>query len=322
MPGELLFISERPEDIAFGQTIAGSNGMKFISATTVSEVERLRNEYPDMVVLWDVDHAKAAIAGDPTSVKLVGKALMEALPPDRVFAVSDKPLKETPHLFGIPAFGHHLYRQFNDPAAPISSWLTQACVRDEPFGLVNYLPPETKIQKLKLSRSGQRASVVGAVQNVFTKKGIPPRLVSLVVQAVDELLMNALFDAPMNAQGERYRRMVTRSDDFELNEVETVNLEMGETERYIAVSVSDRFGSLDKDVVLNFIRKDYSKENYQVQDDSPSAGLGIYAILGSGLSLLFISRYKTRTEVILFFPVVDNFRSFRESFRFFSFILR
>jgi len=43
MAGEILFVSDRPSDLAFGKTIADQLRMKFLSARTVTEVEALRN---------------------------------------------------------------------------------------------------------------------------------------------------------------------------------------------------------------------------------------------------------------------------------------
>ena len=73
---------------------------------------------------------------------------------------------------------------------------------------------------------------------------------------------------------------------------------------------------------MSYIRRNYEKQDYKMRDTDPGAGLGLYGVLQSGLSLLFITRPASRTEVILFFPVLKSFKNFRTSFRFFSFILR
>lgn len=322
MSGELLVISGRQTDLNFGRQVADRNGMKFQTAQLAEDVRTLINQSTDMVVFWDTDHLRAEAEGDPASVRIVGKVLMESFSPDRVFAISDKPLKATPHLFTMPAFGHHLFRRYDGPANQICATLAKACILDDPFGLSHYLPKGTDTHTLTIRKSGERAAAAESILNTLVSNNVGPRLAGFATQAVDELLMNAIFDAPVSEDGICYRRQTDRSLDFALQSHEAVTLAYGIGDSYIAIAVTDPFGSLAKDKVLGYIRRDYAETAYEAPREDPSAGLGIYAILGSGLSLLFVSKYRKQTQVILFFPIVKSFKEFRSSFRFFSFILR
>lgn len=275
------------------------------------------------VVFWDVDHPGALHPSHPLNVQNTGNVLMEFLPPERVFAMSDKPLSTIPHIFNMPAFGHHLVRNLEGPAADIFSRIAGGCFSDDPFGAGRYLPEGSALQAITLRKSSERSAATEAVNNVFLKRGVPSRLASLVAQGADELLMNAIFDAPTRQQGGEtvhYRKSTPRTEAFPLSFSEQIRLEIGSCPGYIALSVADQFGSLDKQVVLGFIRKDYQKSQYRVRQGDPGAGLGIYGMLHSGLSLLFISKPGVKTEVVLFFPVIENFKAFRSTFRFFSFL--
>lgn len=219
----------------------------------------------------------------------------------------------------MPYFSHHIYRQFKDPTAEIIAYLAKACGSTDPFGLEKFMPEGTQIRKIMLKKASQRKAVVNGMTNLLGKTGTPPQLIQMAIQTTDEILMNAIFDAPLQGEN-RYRRQIERNMDFELSEKECVDLELGVGKGYLAICARDHFGSLKRDSVLNFIRKNYEKQDYKVKDDDHGAGLGIYGILQSGLSLLFSSRPNVKTEVTLFIPVVKNMKSFRTSFRFFSFL--
>ncbi len=181
------------------------------------------------------------------------------------------------------------------------------------------MPPSTQIRKIVLKKSAQRKAVIGGMHNLLSKTGTPPQLIQMAIQTTDEILMNAIFDAPFSGDC-YYQRKTERNKDFNFTEKEYVELDLAVGPGYLAICARDQFGSLKKESVLAFIRKNYEKQEYKIKEDDHGAGLGIYGILQSGMSLLFCSRPNTKTEVTLFIPIVKNMKTFRNSFRFFSFI--
>jgi hypothetical protein len=313
MPANFFVISEREEDLTFCQSIAKRYGLSFHSATTAAEAKSFLLDHPQTLVFWDVDQMKTA----PT----IGHALIETISADRVVAVSDKPFNSSPHLFKVPAFNHYMFRRYDERAQEVYAKIGMACINPDSFGLFRYLPEDTPIQKIVLKQAAQRRAVIEAINNIFTKRGGNSRLVSMITRTSDELLMNAIFSAPTDSAGKRYRYALDRESDFKLTGKEEVTVELASTEKYIAVSIADQFGSLKRDVMLPILQRDYVKKSYKAPEGE-GAGLGIYGIMQSGQSLLFVSKAGVRTEVILLFPVVATVVEFRNSFRFFSFILK
>lgn len=323
-----VILSQRPEDISFGNALVDLTSKTLKLESTVhspavsTEIRSVLMDNPRAFVFWDVDHPKAAIDGSPESVKSVGQILGQFSAPERVFAISDKALNVMPYLNGL-MFNHHIIRAYNQPGPEIYWRLTMAGVISDPFSVQHFLPEGANVQKLSIARSGQRAAAVNAVSNVFTKKGIPARLVQAVTEAVDEILMNAIFDAPVKGDKDFYRKALNRSGDFAMSAEEAVSLEIGTSTDYIVVGITDQFGSLQKDVILDFIRKNYQNREYSVGTSThKSGGLGLYRIMQSGLSLAFLSKPDSKTEVMLFFPVVKNIKEYRSSFKFFSYTAR
>ncbi len=323
MPTTLVTVSARPEDELFGKAVADMAKMEFAKAARHTDLRKIIKEKKDVVIFWDVDHPEAIEISSPLSISNIGQVLRGVVPAEQVFVISTNPLNSTPYIFNLPIFSHHIYRQFEAPAPQLASFLVKACKsKAGAFGLVNYLPEGQAPRKITLKHSRERRAVIEALSKIMEKAGIPTQLNAIATQAVDEMLMNAIFDAPIRgSNNETYRRKVDRAADFVLKDREMVEIEFANCEGYYGICVRDQFGSLKKDSVLQYIRKDYEKTEYKVKEGGdPGAGLGIYGILQGGLSLLFAARANNRTEVMLFLPQVTGMKNFRKSFRFFSFV--
>lgn len=312
-------MTARPEDIKFGQAVAALAGMEAAHVDRANELRKLIKDKKDVVIFWDVDHPDAIEISSPLSISNVGQVLRGVIDSERVFAISTQALNQTPFIFNIPIFNHHIYRQFEDPSALLVSLLVKACRNRSPFGLQNYTPEGTVPRKIVLKNSKERRPVCDAIANILVKAAIPDQLNNLATQAVDEMLMNAIFDAPVRGT-ETYKRKLDRASEFNLSGRETVEVEFANVPGYFAICVRDSFGSLKKDSVLQYIRKDYEKSEYKVSDKDPGAGLGVYGMIQSGLSIVFCARTNIKTEVMLFLPQVTGMKGFRKGFRFFSFI--
>lgn len=320
MATHLLLVSLREQDIKFAEKLSELTEFPLQVVSTATEVANRLIDHPQTITLWDADHDHAGDKAHPQSVMLVGRTLEDVTLPQRVFAITDTPLNANPILLDSTAFGHHMFRRYDDPAPALFAKLTQAAITPRPFGISTYMPEGTQTQKITLKKSSQRKAAVEAMQNVLDKSDVTGRLSALVAQAIDQLVMNAIFDAPQNPPGNYIRKFLPRVSDFELNAKEQVTLEFARTEDLIGISISDQWGTLRKEVVMNFLRKDYQKESVKFKSSDPGSGLGLHGIIQTGLSLLFVSSPKSRTEVMLFFPRTNSYKTFRSGFRFLSII--
>lgn len=310
MAAQFIIFSEREEDVRLAEFAAFANDVPARRVSRAAELGQCLREAPDSVVLWD--------AGDPRRAEEVAPMLAHAGSLWRVFAVTDDPLHECAHLGRVPAFGHHLLRRYDEPAPTLYARLAGAALRGTPFGIARYFPEATPCRRITLTRSGQKTSAVEAVQNIFTKQNVNTRLSALVAQAVDELLMNAIFDAPVLPNGAPLRRGTERNADFELIQQEHVHVEVATAQDYVGIGVSDQFGSLRKSVLLGFLNKDYHDREYVLRKNDLGAGLGLNGIIQAGLSLIFACKPGVKTEVMLFFKKDATYRDFRGGFRFLS----
>lgn len=312
MAAHFLIVSEREEDLRFGEFLAFANDLASHQVVTAEALQKAMFDFPRSVVLWDAE--------SPEKTAPISDVLAKSTPPSRVFAVTDQPLNTYEHLASAPVFSHHVFRRYGEPAPTLYARLVGAALNPSPFGLSRYFPEAPPITNLKITRSGQKRAAVDAIQNFFTKQRVNSRLAALVAQACDELLMNAIFDAPVLPNGMPLRRGTGRDADFELIEQEHVHLDMASSDDYVGICVSDQFGSLKKSVLMGFLSKDYYGQEYVLRKGDPGAGLGLHGIVQSGLSLLFLSKPGARTEVMIFFAKGASYKNFRGGFRFLSVI--
>lgn len=276
-------------------------------------------DHPSAQVIWDIDDED--LAGP------FGKLLPQACPPERIFAWGAKEIHEYPHLFESDAFGHFVSHR----GAPLRTCARMFDVTpSQPeWGLKEFFGAGVQSQELILKNSGEKEAAVEAIQNFLRKIKVGERLSTLAAQAADELLMNAIFDAPIDSpegqapgiQHRRYRRHYERDAQFALSERERVSLRISSNDTYVGIAVTDRFGSLYREALLRFLRKNYEKGQYTVWKNDPGAGLGVYNMARSGLSLRFVCVEGKYTEVQIYFPRSSGFKQFRESARFISFML-
>lgn len=308
--GNLVLVSTQPEDIAFADFLAFANNWKPYRLSAVGEARSLLPRLAPNAVLFDADMLTAQI-------EELSAALLTSVAPSRVVVISNQALNTYPALFTFPAFGHHWFRRFDPTSSAIFAKLLAAMCESHPFGIQRFFPEKHSRQRIVLKRSGHKNPAVEALQKHLMRQGISGRLSALVSQALDELIMNAIFDAPVLPNGTPLRRGTERSLDFELIEREHVEIELVTANDYAAVSVSDQFGSLRREKLFEFLKRDFHGKDY-VPDSSKGAGLGLLGTLQSGLSLLMVSQPKVRTEATLFFHKTENYKAFREGFRFFG----
>lgn len=308
MPAHFLVISDRGEDIGFGEFIAKANQFPFHHSVELNEIRDLLTDHPQTAVFWAAD--------DRERGELLAPMLQKVTTPNRIFAVTQEAVGSYSYLKKYPIFGHHIFRRYNLVAPKLYSRIVGAGVTPFPFGVERYVDAGIGVQKITLVQSTHKGPAVDAIQNVLTGRNVPSRLAAMVAKAVDELVMNAIFDAPMDNKGVRTRVQTAREAEFPLVDREQVDIEFAFADEYSAVSVSDNFGSLNKEVLLKFITQDFSDSVYHLRKDNPGAGLGLHGIIGSGLSMVFICKPKIRTQAIIFFENVSNVRDFRSSFQF------
>jgi hypothetical protein len=301
-------ISDNADDARLGGKISVMNRLVYVEVTDVNRVRLHLEKYPETIVFWDMENAGANVG------------LTEFFPgrvdPKRIFAITERELSFYPHLHSTGVFGHHLQRRFLEPATEVYSRLVAIC-QEPPGGLRTVFTDDVKVNSIAIRNSNYKRAAIEAIQKILATRGAPSRLAATVAQAVDELLLNAVFDAAVSTPKGKERHEGSRGIEFELSASEEVTMEFGASSTYMAVCVSDLFGALRKEDVSRALLPYFQKQP-QASETALPQGLGLHGILKSGLSLALNIKPGSRTDAILFVPFVPSYKEFRSSFRFFS----
>ena len=144
------------------------------------------------------------------------------------------------------------------------------------------------------------------------------RIASLVSLALDELLMNAIYDAQIDDLGRLVHKKTPRHTVFPLEGPSAVEFHLGYNGQVLGVTVVDNWGSLEKPELLTHLLKSYQGTNYEARASQVSAGLGLGSLCRAGANLYFASESRVRTEVSALFRCSDGYREFRGQTRFVS----
>ncbi len=312
MTPEILLVSNNTQDIQFWSQVASRAGLPLTQATDAKSISGILDRNDRALIFWDAQCPK---------LRELVSLIQERGTPHNVFAITDEKVSHIPELFLPPVFAHHLYRRYVSPADFLCAKLIERAISKSPFSLEDFLKgPMTFSFRSSLSHSLEKYDRVEQVQQLLIENGVIPKLAGLGADATDELLMNAIFDAPWEEGKGHYRRSLNRADGFELSPKEKVEIEVGITPELVGIRICDQFGSLRPDKIIGKLGANFSSSDYIAPINDPGAGLGIYKIVQSALTLIFVVHPGARTEAIVLFSNKKSYRDVRMGFCFFSLI--
>lgn len=249
------------------------------------------------VIPGDVGDA-ALVVVDRGTRQAVGAALREASAP--VVVVGDDLADDGLMMLMLDAPVSHLVGDPGDGDLGITS---EKLVSGDLFGLEKYLTAGTRVgERVITSDAGKRAAmdeVCTWAEAVGARTPVVHRLASVI----DELLMNALFDAP------RESKPTIIAGDLEPDAASDRRavLRWGCDERTLAVSVGDPFGAIRQRDVIDHVRR-ARDERGRPELGEPGAGLGLYLVLANVASLIVNVEPGRRTEVVCLFDLARGAR--------------
>jgi len=168
------------------------------------------------------------------------------------------------------------------------------------FGIEKYLPAGTPVHYARLRDFDGRGRAIDTVLE-FAEQSKMRRQVRTAIGAVcEELLMNALYDAPVDDDGKQMFADVDPHDRRDTRSPRPVSIRYAVTDQLFAVAVRDRFGRLAKNTILSYIEKCIRSPN-QIDRKTYGAGLGLYLVANAAASYIVNVAYGIATEVVCTF---------------------
>jgi hypothetical protein len=192
----------------------------------------------------------------------------------------------------------------------------QKILRKDIFGIDKYLAPATPIQDLTVKGSNDREAFNTMVMNFAEENRLGQYMAKLVFGITEELLMNAIYDAPV-AGGHHHYGELPRTTSVDLRPDEYSKLYFGCDGSVFGISVADPFGALTRQKLFQYLKKVLRRSDSTnlIDTKKGGAGLGIFKILYSSHSLIVNVEAQKRTEVMALIDIQHQVRDFSKMAR-------
>jgi hypothetical protein len=216
------------------------------------------------------------------------------------------------HLAECPGIGQILGRRdFDSPPRPWELGLAlrrlQAPAAAAP-PLAAYLDWGHAAFELTVATTAERDAAVARVQQAVLDLQVPRRLGEITGELAHELLMNALYDAPVDDQG-RPRFAHDRKAAVSLADADAATVRFGCDGTRIALQVRDRFGRLRRGQIVDGLARGLA--GGELDRSGGGAGLGLTVCHHSSLALFFDLAAGRHTEVTATLDLDLNLRELK-----------
>jgi hypothetical protein len=184
----------------------------------------------------------------------------------------------------------------HDPVAVVTT--AEKVLRNELFGLKKYLPGfGVELIESELRGAADRDAVVAAVAREIEELGGGRTLATAVATITDELVTNAIYNAPVGPDGTPRYASVSRREKIELEPHEYVRVEYGSDGGTFGIAVTDAFGALTGESLGRALERCLGQPD-PIEQKAGGAGIGLYTVLHTARELVLNVESGRRTEAI------------------------
>lgn len=127
---------------------------------------------------------------------------------------------------------------------------------------------------LRITKQSEKATVMEWLGVFLDRSPETMAVRDLCLQSADELISNALFNAPVRPSGRRAFKDLPRNSEIELPPNRAITVFGCFADQRLVVGCQDPFGSLTKDVLLGHLRDLFRDQKSTMKYSSGGAGLG------------------------------------------------
>jgi hypothetical protein len=218
------------------------------------------------------------------------------------------------YLVESPAIDHVLARR--DFESPPPAWEVVMVARRlagaAAPALGGYLDWGFSTLDLDVQVTADRDAAAGRIQDFIAALGAPRRIAEMFAELGHELIMNAMYDAPVDAFG-RVKYAADRKADIALADHERPVVRLATDGTRLALQVSDPFGRLERRHVVDGLARGLA--GGELDRSHGGAGLGMLVCHNASTALWFDVVPGQRTEVTALLELDVNLRELRTSAR-------
>lgn len=226
---------------------------------------------------------------------------------------STAPTEATLPLMATRPFLRNIIAKNEEPIEPDELIITaEKLLRRDLFGLGKYLLWGVEPVRVEIRDSRKKLDYLHEVATYALALGCNERVVELVETVADELVTNAIYNAPRTDDGEPKYARLSRREPVELADDEVGTLEFACDGDYIAVAQIDPFGALTQETVVSYLNRCLVKGPEQLSEASGGAGIGLYRVFQSLSKFVINVDPGHRTEVICLIDLRLTMKRFRQ----------
>jgi hypothetical protein len=197
---------------------------------------------------------------------------------------------------------------------------SEKLLRADIFGLEKYLLWGVQPYRVRIDDSRLKLDYVRQVSEYAVRLGCSPRTVEMIETVVDEVVTNAIFNAPRDQTGRPKYAHLDRREPVTLEPAEAAELQFACDGDYIGLAQIDPFGGLTQETVVTYLNRCLVKGPEQVETKSGGAGIGLFRVFQSLSKFVINVEPGRRTEVIALIDLrlpMKKFKQFPKSFHIF-----
>jgi CRP-like cAMP-binding protein len=273
------------------KTAVGGTGVQLLITNTLEEAQAAFGENPDVIMC---DESSSDFLVWSQQQNFSGEMVLIE-PPELDFS----------KLLSLGFVQNVISRSSDDRAGTTKSLLTTLTkiLHSNYFGIEKYLAWGTEIQSKKIATSKDREGLREEMLAHFKGLGIRGALLDRVQVATEEMMMNAIYDAPVGIDGKALYNHLPRTTELHLHLNQQPELRFGCDGNILAVSIQDPFGALPREVIIKYLQSCYSNQAGVMNTEKGGAGRGLHQILESCDWTVFNVKPGERTEVIGLFDI-------------------
>ena len=219
----------------------------------------------------------------------------------------------------LPLMAEHKYlrnliAKNDEPLEPDELIITaEKLLRQDLFGIHKYLLWGVEPYCVTIKESQRKQDYIHEVSSYAESLGCSERTIELIETIVDELVTNAIFNAPRTADGKPKYAKLSRREHVVLGDDEVAQLQFACDGDYIAIGQIDPFGSLTQETVVTYLNRCLVKGPKQFSEATGGAGIGLYRVFQSLSKFIVNIDPGNKTEVISLIDLRLSMKRFRQA---------
>lgn len=194
-----------------------------------------------------------------------------------VLALSQLDVRWVSYHMVDPRINHYLGTPFLEGDLRV---VVSKLASGEIFGLDRHLPPQAEIQYRRITTYKERCDLLDEIDRYVCDRPLRGKIRRSAGRVVEELLMNAMYNAPVEADGSRVFEDVDPNRRIERATPRPVSVRFASDGGSLFISVRDRFGTFQRDHLARYLLRCVTDDS-PIEEKKRGAGLGLYQIVSS-----------------------------------------